>query len=72
MDMKTGAIYRLTDEEREAQERMLGRPLAPLSDKEAEGMRDQPRRVRKNWMRNKPCPCGSGNKFKRCCWSKYQ
>lgn len=18
--------------------------------------------------RNKPCPCGSGKKFKRCCW----
>lgn len=19
-------------------------------------------------IRNKPCPCGSGKKFKRCCW----
>lgn len=26
---------------------------------------------RKNWMRNKPCICNSGKKFKRCCWSKY-
>ena len=24
-----------------------------------------------NWMRNKPCPCGSGRKFKRCCWRHY-
>ena len=24
----------------------------------------------KNSLRNKPCPCGSGLKFKKCCWSK--
>ena len=27
--------------------------------------------VRKNSMRNKPCGCGSGKKFKKCCWSKF-
>lgn len=27
---------------------------------------------RKNYMRNKPCPCGSGRKFKLCCWSSYK
>jgi uncharacterized protein YecA (UPF0149 family) len=28
-------------------------------------------RVRaRNSMRNKPCPCGSGIKFKKCCWSR--
>ena len=26
---------------------------------------------RKNYMRNKPCVCGSGKKFKRCCWGKF-
>lgn len=26
---------------------------------------------RKNWMRNKPCPCGSERKFKKCCWRQY-
>lgn len=26
---------------------------------------------RKNWMRNKPCPCGSERKFKKCCWRHY-
>jgi len=25
---------------------------------------------RKNYMRNKLCPCGSNKKFKNCCWSK--
>ena len=23
---------------------------------------------RKNVMRNRPCICGSGKKFKQCCW----
>lgn len=33
----------------------------------------KPKRVlkgRKNWMRNKPCTCGSGKKLKKCCWGK--
>ena len=24
----------------------------------------------RNSLRNKPCPCGSGIKFKKCCWNK--
>ena len=24
----------------------------------------------RNSLRNKPCPCGSGIKFKKCCWSR--
>ena len=27
--------------------------------------------ARKNSMRNKPYGCGSGKKFKKCCWSKF-
>lgn len=23
----------------------------------------------RNSLRNKPCPCGSGIKFKKCCWN---
>ena len=26
---------------------------------------------KKPWMRNKKCVCGSGKKFKKCCWGKY-
>ena len=25
---------------------------------------------RSNKDRNKPCPCGSGRKYKNCCWNK--
>lgn len=27
-------------------------------------------RFKKGWMRNQPCHCGSGDKFKKCCWDK--
>jgi uncharacterized protein YecA (UPF0149 family) len=27
---------------------------------------------KKAWMRNKPCLCGSGKKFKKCCWGNYR
>jgi uncharacterized protein YecA (UPF0149 family) len=27
---------------------------------------------KKAWMRNRKCVCGSGKKFKKCCWGKYQ
>ncbi len=25
---------------------------------------------KKGWMRNCKCICGSGKKFKKCCWDK--
>ena len=34
------------------------------------GVLDKKRR-RNNSMRNKICYCGSGVKFKRCCWWRY-
>lgn len=34
------------------------------------GVLDKKRR-RYNGMRNKVCYCGSGVKFKRCCWWRY-
>ena len=31
--------------------------------------RDNP--LKKKPKRNEPCPCGSGKKYKKCCWPKY-
>ncbi len=42
-----------------------------LSESEFEELEPLDPPQRKNKMRNKPCRCGSGIKFKRCCWSKY-
>ena len=41
-----------------------------LTESEARVLSLQSAKKRKNWMRNKPCVCGSGLKFKKCCWSK--
>ena len=29
-------------------------------------------RAAKKYKRNDPCPCGSGKKYKKCCWPKYE
>jgi len=41
-----------------------------LTMTEAKKQIGQTRKKRKNWMRNTPCKCGSGKKYKKCCWSK--
>ena len=45
--------------------------LIPLTDEQYEELVPLTRDERKGRMRNKPCICGSGEKFKKCCWSKY-
>ena len=42
-------------------------PLAQLDAYHRYFMRDQPARAEAKPGRNQPCPCGSGNKYKRCC-----
>ena len=43
-------------------------PTYPQSEKPAFG---RPPAGRKKVGRNDPCPCGSGKKYKKCCWPKY-
>jgi uncharacterized protein YecA (UPF0149 family) len=47
------------------------RHFVPLSEQLADELEPLGKRQRKNSMRNKSCVCGSGMKFKRCCWSKF-
>jgi len=49
------------------QEKMVG-----LTQSESEQLLPLSKKQRKGWMRNQPCVCGSGKKFKQCCWSKYE
>jgi|WetSurMetagenome_2_1015567.scaffolds.fasta_scaffold03374_2 hypothetical protein len=44
--------------------------MMPLTDEQATILEKQSLGKRKNWMRNQPCLCGSGKKFKKCCWTK--
>ena len=76
MDCRTGRIYSAESEEAMAKmakqfESDVGRQLVELSADDAERLMPETPAKRKNWMRNKQCPCGSGTKFKRCCWSVY-
>lgn len=69
MDQNPARIYE-GDEVQEYAER-AGRPLIPLTREQAEELAPLGANKRKGWMRNKPCICGSGKKFKRCCWHLY-
>lgn len=41
-----------------------------LTREQANSLKRKSFKGRKNWMRNRLCTCGSGKKFKRCCWYK--
>lgn len=48
------------------------RKTVALTDSEVKDCESMPLYQRKGYMRNKPCVCGSGKKFKKCCWSKFK
>lgn len=66
-----GRLYQLDDKQLAELERESGKPLIPLTKNQHDELEPMGVKQRKGWMRNKPCICGSGVKFKRCCWSKY-
>lgn|GEM_PF-3427095 len=45
--------------------------LIPIDKGTYQQLKPLQRNERKNKMRNRKCICGSGKKFKKCCWSKY-
>jgi len=80
MDSNTGDIYRIDidgaeeDLQRELQaisKNYEGRRQIPLTEKQYNKLEPMTNKNRKGWMRNQPCVCGSGKKFKKCCWYKY-
>lgn len=69
MQASTGNI--MFYDEPVTKEQSIEEGLVPLSQQDLQGTVNMTKGQRKNWMRNKPCICGSGTKFKKCCWSKY-
>lgn len=68
MQTTTGHLYRdLSEIDPEELERVRG-TLAPLTETQFEKAKTMEPSKRKGYMRNQPCPCGSGKKFKRCHW----
>jgi len=47
------------------------KPYVPIEPKDLPRARRLSPARRKAWMRNRPCPCKSGKKFKRCCWNMF-
>ena len=79
MHSETGEIRRISEEEhakfmealqaRNYEDNGRGK-MIPLTEKQDKILTPMNAAERKGWMRNQLCICGSGKKFKRCCWSK--
>jgi len=76
MHAPTGDLYKekmgkMFDEQGVEAPKKFLKQMVPISKKTYGELLPLGRNTRKGNMRNKPCVCGSGVKFKRCCWSKY-
>ena len=76
MDCRSGKIYELQSEDAmQAFQKQFHeqneRELVRIEKSESQTFKEMNPAKRKGRMRNKPCPCGSEIKFKRCCWSAY-
>ena len=65
MNCDTGEIKEFDDS------MLIEKPWVPIRDEDLTKVKHMSKDRRKNWMRNKPCVCGSGRKFKKCCWHKF-
>jgi len=72
-ERKDGLLQeRLTQVELEAIIEETRKEIARLTSRQKTWPLPNTPRQRKNYMRNHSCVCGSGKKFKKCCWSQYQ
>ena len=75
MHLPSGDLYDSREEPSDNMKKLLKdktHEFIPVTFEELEELKPMTREQRKGCMRNKPCPCGSGVKFKRCCWSKRE
>lgn len=86
MDMQTGKIHQMDEsmvaefkknmlQSMSVEEGVLRsskRKMVELTDEQVADCETMGLQQRKGYMRNKPCVCGSGKKFKNCCWSKFK
>ena len=72
MEAHSGKIFEFEEASMAAFKRLVAQQsLIPLDEPTLEELKPLSPPKRKNLMRNKPCVCGSGKKFKRCCWNNY-
>ena len=63
-----GNLHWLTEDQRKEYEQVNREKLMSLTEEEYKQLSPLTKKKRKNRMRNHLCPCGSGKKFKKCCW----
>lgn len=72
MDSRTGELHRFDQEVIDKLTKSGDiKHMIPLTAEKATELESLTPFRRKGHMRNTPCICGSGVKFKRCCWEKY-
>lgn len=71
MDLKNNEIIPLSDLDDLVKAGRNRSEFVPLTEHQAKTMKNMPKIKRKGYMRNQPCVCGSGRKFKKCCWNNY-
>lgn len=71
MDPNGGLHRDLTEEQFEDMKDLFEKEVTPVSEEQYETLKPMKKSERKGYMRNQPCICGSGIKFKKCCWNKH-
>ena len=68
MNCNTGEIFRHITEDQIAEATEAREKLIVITEEQFETLKPMSFSGRKGWMRNRQCNCGSGKKFKNCCW----
>lgn len=71
MDANTGGLINFESMEKLSEAMRSNKGLFPVTQQQANVLAPMSPTMRKGYMRNQPCPCGSGKKFKRCCWDSH-
>jgi len=70
-DALARAAYDLDKSLTRSEQMKAMKPYVALKNEDVPKLRHMSKPRRKTWMRNQLCPCGSGNKFKKCCWNSF-
>lgn len=74
MDTRTYELYETFSEaDLETLRKFEQQRIMQLTNTQFEELKSKTPEQRREWLRkgnnrNEPCPCGSGVKFKKCCW----
>ncbi|TYB32023.1 MAG: hypothetical protein FXF47_01335 [Candidatus Mcinerneyibacterium aminivorans] len=65
-------FHMVVEKESEVPEDETDNLIYITSGNDDKDVKQEPVKKDKDVGRNDPCPCGSGRKYKNCCWPKYE